>query len=361
MTRGGRMRKMRTGPAESGFSVESRARRHGRGMGAPALLAGIALFVAFAAVAAAQPVNEYQKRQATLDKELAADHYALGLWCETQKLFNEAREEFERVLSLQPTHRGAAQKLGEPTKVSRRAKHLTCEFHLANGDRMKGELLLETLKVQTPSGLLVIPVSGIDLIRLGQGQKPDRVISDGYVGEGRVQARGFSARSKVGALTVKREDVTSLRILRPCDACEGKGETMCRRCRGTGRLREKSVCPDCGGKGTSKCGTCDGTGRITCPLCVGKGKFSGAWGRLRRARCPRCNGVGKVDCPDCAGKGGVVCPTCKGTPETTHAGPCPVCTGKGVVKCSVCGGTAVKPLPKTEPGEKVEKATEDAE
>ena len=311
---------------------------------------GVALVLAIGSAVqlAAVPVDEYNIRQATLDKGLAGEHYTLGLWCSEQKLHGEARGHFERAISLDPNHQAASRKLGELPGVIRRVRDFTCEFRLVNGDRMKAELLLGTLRVKTPSGLLLIPVAETDLVELGVGPAADLITSDAYVGEGRLKAETFSAKSKVGPINVKRQDVKSIRILRPCETCKGQGTRVCPRCGGKGMLKERNVCPTCAGKGKVKCATCEGRGKITCPLCGGMGRFRGAWGRLRRVRCPRCTGTGKVDCPDCDGKGGVVCPTCNGSPVTTQAGPCPVCKGGKVVPCKDCGGTGVKPLPKAE-------------
>ncbi len=304
--------------------------------------------VVFAGMVVAAPTGEYTKRQTALDKQLAAEHYALGTWCDEQKLFSEAREQFERALSLDADHKTAAQKLGVLTKVVRRAKNLNCEFRLANGDRMKAEFLLRSFKVKTPAGFLIVPTSEVDVIQFGAGPNPDHIISDRYVGEGRLRAESFSAKSKAGPITVKRQDISSLRILRPCEGCEGEGDVTCARCGGRGRLKERSVCPTCDGKGTVKCQTCNGNARSTCPLCGGRGHFRGAWGRLRRVGCPRCNGSGKVDCLDCVGRGRVTCATCNGKPVTTKAGPCPVCNGRKVAPCKACGGTGVRPVPKPE-------------
>ena len=275
-------------------------------------------------------------------------------WCDAQKLFSEAREQFERALSLDPDHKTAAQKLGGLSKVVRRAKNLNCEFRLANGDRMKAEFLLGRFKVKTPAGFLILPTSAVDVIQFGKGPNPDHIISDGYVGEGRVKGETFSAKSRAGPITVKRQDISSLRILRVCEKCEGKGERTCARCGGRGKLRERNVCPTCTGKGTMKCVTCNGSTKATCPLCGGQGRFRGAWGRLRRVRCPRCIGTGKVDCLDCEGRGRTTCPTCNGKPVTTKAGPCPVCDGRKVVPCKACAGTGVKPRPVAEDEQKTE-------
>ena len=315
----------------------------------------------FVGVVVAAPVEEYTKRQTALDKQLAADHHALGVWCDEQKLLSEAREQFERALSLDPDHKAAAQKLGVLTKVGRRTKNLNCEFRLANGDRMKAEFLLGSFKVKTPAGFLIVPTLEVHLIEFGPGPKPDHVISNRYVGEGLVAAESFSAKSKAGPITVKRQDISSLRILQVCEVCVGKGAVTCPRCGGKGRLKEKNVCPTCEGKGTVECQTCTGTGKTTCPLCGGRGLFRGAWGYLRRVQCPRCNGTGKVGCVDCGGKGRITCPTCKGKPVTTKAGPCPVCNGRKVVPCEACGGTGIAPLPKADEEQETEAPAEGGE
>jgi|GEM_PF-3463235 len=333
----------------------------GAGRAALCVCVLVMLVGVFLGIAAAGPDEEYAKRQTVLDKQLAAEHYALGVWCDEQKLFSEARAQFEQALALDPDHEAAAQKLGVLTKTGRRAKNLNCEFRLANGDRMKAEFLLGSFKVNTPAGFLIVPTSEVHLIQFGPGPKPDHVVSDHYVGEGRVVAESFSAKSKAGPITVKRQDISSLRILRVCEVCDGKGTVTCPRCGGRGELKEKSVCPTCNGKGTVACQTCNGTGKLTCPLCGGQGRFRGAWGRLRRVQCPRCNGTGKVDCLDCAGKGRVTCPTCKGKPVTTKAGPCPVCNGRKEVSCSACGGTGIMALPKTEDEQKTEPPPEAGE
>ncbi|HUU43666.1 MAG TPA: hypothetical protein VMX57_07795, partial [Planctomycetota bacterium] len=257
-------------------------------------------------------------------------------------------EHYERALQFNPKHAGAAAKLGETTKLVRRAASLSCEFRLHNQTKVKAELLMPDFTVRTPAGMLLIPTDEIDIIELGVPPQPDRIVSNAYTGEGFVRAEIFSAKSKFGPIEVKRVDVQSIRMLRPCDECEGKGQLKCRRCAGAGKLTDKSVCPDCNGKGWEKCQRCDGKGKVVCPLCGGRGRFYGAWGRMRSANCPRCNGAGVIDCPDCD-RGRVVCKTCKGKPSSTKAGPCPVCGGKGVVDCAVCGGTGVKPLPAPEP------------
>jgi hypothetical protein len=303
-----------------------------------------------AAVVFATPADEYQTRQSNVDRALAAEYYALGMWCREQELLNEAREQFERALALDPANAEAAQKLAELTTVphATRDPNLKCEVHLVSGETVKADLLTDNFKIETPAGFLIVPATEMDLVQIGELQKPDVFFSDSYTGEGHLKTRSISVTGKFGRADVKPKDIATLRILRPCQVCAGHGELKCRRCGGTGRLTEKSVCPDCNGKGFIKCPTCAGAGKIVCPLCGGQGQFQGAWGGLRRVRCPRCQGAGKVACTDCQGIGRIVCPTCKGKPTSTAAGDCPVCKGRKTVPCEACGGTGVKPLPKTE-------------
>jgi hypothetical protein len=58
------------------------------------------------------PLSLYQEMAAKVDAKDAAGHYALGLWCAEQKLFREARQEFEKTVALDPDHKGARERLG---------------------------------------------------------------------------------------------------------------------------------------------------------------------------------------------------------------------------------------------------------
>jgi hypothetical protein len=58
------------------------------------------------------PLGLYQEMAAKVDAKDAAGHYALGLWATEQKLFREARQEFEKTIALDPDHAGAREKLG---------------------------------------------------------------------------------------------------------------------------------------------------------------------------------------------------------------------------------------------------------
>jgi hypothetical protein len=299
-----------------------------------------------ALTAAADPLADYVKRRTQLAGNLAQEHFALAEWCNKQKLYPQAREHYRQTLSLNPSHTEARDRLVELNRLTRRSGLSTCEFVLRNGTKVKADMLAQDLTLDTSAGVLLIPVSEIDLIEIAEAPAPDRIISDHYTGEGRVRAELFPAKGKVGNITVKRADVVRIRVLRPCATCDGQGRMTCLRCGGTGQLKGKSVCPTCKGKGAVKCKRCGGKGKIVCPLCGGAGTFTGAWRRMRRVRCPRCRGEGTIDCPDCNGTGRVVCPTCNGKPVTRHDGPCPVCNGKGTLECKDCAGTGVKPLPR---------------
>jgi HEAT repeats len=71
-----------------------------------ALLAPLALGGSDQALAA------YQEKAAALAGTDAAGHYLLALWCDQQGLEDQARLEFEKVISLEPDHRGARRGLG---------------------------------------------------------------------------------------------------------------------------------------------------------------------------------------------------------------------------------------------------------
>ncbi|MBL7222454.1 MAG: hypothetical protein ISS72_01245 [Candidatus Brocadiae bacterium] len=60
----------------------------------------------------ATPLSLYHEMSAKTDAKDAAGHFALGLWCTEQKLFREARQEFEKTIALDPDHKGARERLG---------------------------------------------------------------------------------------------------------------------------------------------------------------------------------------------------------------------------------------------------------
>ncbi|MBM4036964.1 MAG: hypothetical protein FJ290_00495 [Planctomycetes bacterium] len=60
----------------------------------------------------ASPLDVYRQMAAKVKEDDADGRYQLGLWCQDQKLFREARGEFERAIALDPNHKGARAKLG---------------------------------------------------------------------------------------------------------------------------------------------------------------------------------------------------------------------------------------------------------
>ncbi len=55
---------------------------------------------------------EYREKVAALEQGDVSGHYLLGLWCRQQGLSDEARLQFDKVISLSPDHRGARRELG---------------------------------------------------------------------------------------------------------------------------------------------------------------------------------------------------------------------------------------------------------
>lgn len=60
----------------------------------------------------ASPLDVYREMAAKVKEDDADGRYALGLWCQDQKLFGQARQEFERAIALDPNHKGARARLG---------------------------------------------------------------------------------------------------------------------------------------------------------------------------------------------------------------------------------------------------------
>ena len=60
----------------------------------------------------ASPLDVYREMAAKVKEDDADGRYQLGLWSQDQKLFREARLEFEKALALDPNHKGARAKLG---------------------------------------------------------------------------------------------------------------------------------------------------------------------------------------------------------------------------------------------------------
>jgi hypothetical protein len=219
--------------------------------------AATAVALACSAVLIANAANEYHDRQAKLDRDLAAEHYAIGTWCLSEKLLNEAREQFERALSLDPDHAEARTQLAEVSKLLPKTRKVECEVRTAEGERMKAELLMSAVRVFTPAGLLVIPATDMDLIRGGAAGRPDWVCSDAYVGDCQIGVDSFSAKSRVGIVSIQKTAVKSIRIYRVCKSCDGRGvvakdKTPCKACGGTGIRPLPPDVTDTEDKGVSK-------------------------------------------------------------------------------------------------------------
>ncbi|HUT33585.1 MAG TPA: hypothetical protein VNE39_08910 [Planctomycetota bacterium] len=60
----------------------------------------------------ATPLDVYRETAAKVKEDDADGRYKLGLWCQDQKLFREARQEFEKAIALDPNHKGARARLG---------------------------------------------------------------------------------------------------------------------------------------------------------------------------------------------------------------------------------------------------------
>jgi L-ascorbate metabolism protein UlaG (beta-lactamase superfamily) len=78
----------------------------------PMLLCIMLLAAVGATLEAKDNAEIYQERLAKLKPDDAEGHYKLGQWCESNKLADEAKAQFEKVLELKPDHGGARGKLG---------------------------------------------------------------------------------------------------------------------------------------------------------------------------------------------------------------------------------------------------------
>jgi len=58
------------------------------------------------------PMEVYREMAAKIGEKDADGHFALGLWCTDQKLFGEARKQFEAAVAVDPNHKSAREKLG---------------------------------------------------------------------------------------------------------------------------------------------------------------------------------------------------------------------------------------------------------
>jgi len=59
-----------------------------------------------------EPEEIYRRKSAHIKSGDADEHFRLGLWCEKVKLFEQARDEFEKALVIDPNHLDARKKLG---------------------------------------------------------------------------------------------------------------------------------------------------------------------------------------------------------------------------------------------------------
>jgi hypothetical protein len=60
----------------------------------------------------AEGPRQYEEKAGALAPDDLNGHYLLGLWCRKEKLEDQARMEFERVIALEPDHEGARRELG---------------------------------------------------------------------------------------------------------------------------------------------------------------------------------------------------------------------------------------------------------
>ncbi len=305
---------------------------------------GVLLVVAGTLVAA--PIDDYAQRKAKMDTDLGAEQYLLAKWCAEQKMYDKAREHFQTVLATNPQHGPAIRELKKLAAASKSGGLIRCEILMRNGDLVKASLLVPRFVFHTSAGVLRMPVGSVEVIRFGHDRAKDYVVTHYYKGEGYLDNREFTAKSKLGQFRVKADVVSAIRIVKHCKDCQGRPQVQCGRCRGRGRLTEKNTCTDCAAKGWTKC-TYPGcvNGNIPCPLCDGLGRHTGIFRQRFSIRCVGCDATGRISCPgNCDSKGRITCKTCKGNPITRKAGPCPVCKGKKTVPCPTCNGTGVKPL-----------------
>jgi len=129
-----------------------------------------------------------------------------------------------------------------------------------------------------------------------------------------------------------------------CPHCDGGSRVSCtdcecRRCNGSGMIRER--CPACCGSSTVRqyCPTCRGSASIACKKCGGQ---SGFWRRRlwrlfkkRFEPCWWCRGSGQQNCGCRAGEIWLPCSCRRGFVLV----PCPSCQAGHVERCSRCGST----------------------
>lgn len=77
-------------------------------MGMPMWIAVLLLLVGPAGVTLTQDrLDEYRSRLADLEEDDADGHFDLGIWCKEKRLKKEAREQFQKVIEIDPDHEGA--------------------------------------------------------------------------------------------------------------------------------------------------------------------------------------------------------------------------------------------------------------
>lgn len=75
-----------------------------------------------------EPLEIYKRKAQKLGMENADARYRLGLWCEKVRLKQQAREEFEKALLIDPNHREARLKLGLLKKSEEKPPSLKVSF-----------------------------------------------------------------------------------------------------------------------------------------------------------------------------------------------------------------------------------------
>ncbi len=120
-------------------------------------------------------------------------------------------------------------------------------------------------------------------------------------------------------------------VVRKCAACAGAGGF---------------ACDACEARGDRLCQRCDGAGKVdqVCPACRGRAKSSGArsiWDEsILSFRSKPSENEADPDCEACGGAGAlkVECAVCEGAKRVT----CALCEGSGRVECADCDGTGAE-------------------
>jgi RecJ-like exonuclease len=144
----------------------------------------------------------------------------------------------------------------------------------------------------------------------------------------------------------------TIQITTSCSYCNGKGNTACQDCKGTGQKEGMTrgsylKCENCNGRGKLTCGACNAQGKSitfqTCPKCNGKVRKTA---EAKNDLCIECNGLGKlkeeINCAECGGTGKMpfgprsnwenkACPNCAGKGKLITSKSCMKCQGKGTI------------------------------